>query len=244
MKRIAKIGFILLAVVIIVLFIREFILHTPIKQIESGRLSLKWAGSLAVMLSGISVLYVFLYLSIWHLDSAAPIHKSIISLRQRIGPLRWLIAFAAFFFPIYILIFTQYGYLFAGVFTRFTILLFAVLAFAISVTIDDRRLVSWTNTLFSIVFIGVTFAVADYLKIVTDYPFSLTWSEGNRLYDYSIFFGINRYTVPDGIEIPYNQPGRNMLWGIPFLIPESPIWLHRLWDRILWVFPLWCNGMN
>jgi hypothetical protein len=93
------------------------------------------------------------------------------------------------------------------------------------------------NVLFSLVFIGSFFAIADYLTIVTNYPFTLSWSEGNRLYDYSVFFGKNRYTILENTEIPHHQPGRNMLWGIVFLIPETPIWLHRFWDRILWIVP-------
>ncbi len=237
MKKITKLVFILLAAVITVLFIREFFNHAPIMGTETGMLSLKWVGVLTVIMLGSTLLYVFLYLSIWHQEIVLPIHNSVIEIRQRIGPLRCLIAIAAVVIPIYILLFTQYGNIFAGVYMRFTILLAAILVFSISITSENGRLVSWTNLFFSVVFIGSAFAVADYLKIVTNHPFSLTWSEGNRLYDYSIFFGRNRYTIEDSVEIPYSQPGRNMLWGILFLIPETSIWMHRLWDRVLWILP-------
>jgi hypothetical protein len=237
MKKIAKIGFILIAAAVTALVIKDFYDQAPIMDLESGRISLKWAVALTVLLISSILLYAFLYLSIWHKETVISIHNFIAEIRLRISPLRWLIAFSAVIVPIYILIYTFYGNIFSGAFIRFTILLIAVFFFSVSITSDKNRLVSWTNIFFSIVFIGFTFAVADYLKIVTNYPFSLTWSEGNRLYDYSIFFGKNRYLVLDNIEIPYSQPGRNILWGILFLIPDSPIWLHRLWDRVLWILP-------
>ena len=37
--------------------------------------------------------------------------------------------------------------------------------------------------------------LALYLAQVTNYPFPLTWSEGNRLYDYSLVFGQSRFRI-------------------------------------------------
>jgi hypothetical protein len=88
-----------------------------------------------------------------------------------------------------------------------------------------------------IVLVGSIFAFTERLTTVTTYPFSLTWSEGNRLYDYSVYIDNDRYIYPNELKIPYSAAGRYILWGILFAIPNTPIWLHRLWDALLWTVP-------
>ena len=82
------------------------------------------------------------------------------------------------------------------------------------------------------------YLVADRLTLVTDYPFSLGWSEGNRLWDYSLYFGGRPYSVAGEFSYPsYLTPGRHGLWGLPFLIPHVSIQAVRLWDAVLWTAP-------
>jgi hypothetical protein len=72
----------------------------------------------------------------------------------------------------------------------------------------------------------------------TGYPFKLGWSEGNRLWDYSLYFGLGRYQFAGDFHYPsYLAPGRHGLWGLVYLIPAAPIWLVRLWDAVLWTAP-------
>jgi hypothetical protein len=84
--------------------------------------------------------------------------------------------------------------------------------------------------------------IASYLEWVVNYPFSLTWSEGNRFYDYSVMLGSSRYLYDGRLTIPYFAPGRYLLWGILFAIPGTTIWLHRLWDAALWIVPHFLLG--
>jgi hypothetical protein len=82
------------------------------------------------------------------------------------------------------------------------------------------------------------FIAASEFATVTNYPFKLSWSEGNRLWDYSLYFGLDRYQVVGEFQYPsYLTPGRHGLWGLAYLIPGAPIWLVRLWDAVLWVAP-------
>jgi hypothetical protein len=80
-------------------------------------------------------------------------------------------------------------------------------------------------------------AVDGYLMSVVGYPFGLYWSEGNRLYDYSLVFGQSLYDHPGTIVNPYSSPGRYGLWGVMFLFKDAPIWMHRLWNLILQIVP-------
>jgi len=72
---------------------------------------------------------------------------------------------------------------------------------------------------------------------IIDYPFSLSWSEGNRLYDYSLVFGQSLYNYQGHILNPYSSPGRYGLWGILFLWQDLPISAHRLWNVVLLTLP-------
>lgn len=92
--------------------------------------------------------------------------------------------------------------------------------------------------LLSALAIGLVFAVAKRLVLVTDYPFKLAWSEGNRLWDYSLYFRWNQYGFPTGTGFPgYLTPGRHGLWGLPFVFRNLTIGAQRLWDALLWIWP-------
>jgi hypothetical protein len=85
---------------------------------------------------------------------------------------------------------------------------------------------------------GVGLVLGREFSSVTDYPFSLSWSEGNRLWDYSLAFGRDRYILPAGEEpFAYISAGRQALWGLPFLVPHASIRLVRLWSAILFTLP-------
>ncbi len=80
---------------------------------------------------------------------------------------------------------------------------------------------------------GVAFRVLSMAPQVTDYPFSLGWSEASRYYYASLFFSGSIY----GKYVPWTlkSPTRYFLQAIPFLIPSLPLWVHRLWQVTLWI---------
>ncbi len=87
-------------------------------------------------------------------------------------------------------------------------------------------------------FIAFIFSLFSILNHVTDYPFSLFWSEGNRIWDYSILFGEGRYLV-DSTEPLYafTSQARSFLWSLAFLIPGLKIQSYRLWDALVKTLP-------
>ncbi len=89
----------------------------------------------------------------------------------------------------------------------------------------------------AITWMGFLLMAGSYLSRVTTYPFSLSWSEGNRFYDYSLIFGSHLYRADGIIKPNYFSPGRYGLWGLPFLIDGLPIAIHRLWNAILYTIP-------
>ena len=85
---------------------------------------------------------------------------------------------------------------------------------------------------------GVLLWVVSYLQRIQPYPFSLTWSEGNHLWQASLFFRRSA-GIPLGDVDFYNYvtPGLYGLRGLPFLFGARSMLPLRAWDALLWVVP-------
>jgi hypothetical protein len=93
---------------------------------------------------------------------------------------------------------------------------------------------SWPEMLAaSLAGVGIAFQVISFFPTITNYPLSLTWSEGSNLYYASLINAKNIY----GQAIPLStlNPTYYLLRGIPFLFPGLPIIIHRIWNLVLWL---------
>jgi hypothetical protein len=86
---------------------------------------------------------------------------------------------------------------------------------------------------FSTLLLAVTLRAALFAPDVTDYPFSLGWSETSRYYFASLFFSEQVYGL--ALPPPVLHPSRYLLQAVPFLLPGADLWVHRLWQVLLWV---------
>jgi hypothetical protein len=110
--------------------------------------------------------------------------------------------------------------------------IFAWLALALAACIMVYWQKAWLESLvFSALTMAVVYHLATYLPDVSNYPFSLGWSEASRYYLASTFFAEHIY----GHDLPWvtMHLTRYLMQAFPFLIPGSPIWVHRLWQVIL-----------
>ena len=90
---------------------------------------------------------------------------------------------------------------------------------------------------------GAGHAVFYKLSQVTNYPFTLYWSEGNRFFDYSALFGSFRYSLPDGKVIKaFTTWGMQLPWALPFVIPNLTIGAFRFWYQLMWILPTFALG--
>ncbi|HLF89212.1 MAG TPA: hypothetical protein VI451_09725, partial [Anaerolineales bacterium] len=80
---------------------------------------------------------------------------------------------------------------------------------------------------------GVAYRIAVFLPDISTYPFTLYWSEASRYYYASLFFSDQVYGVHANPTVLH--PTRYLMQSVPFLISGLPIWVHRLWQVILWV---------
>ena len=94
-----------------------------------------------------------------------------------------------------------------------------------------------------ILLVGAGHAVLYKLSQVSNYPFTLYWSEGNRFFDYSALFGKFRYILPDGGDITaFTTWGMQLPWALPFIIPNLSIGAFRLWYQLIWILPTFALG--
>jgi hypothetical protein len=89
--------------------------------------------------------------------------------------------------------------------------------------------------LFALAFLtqGVALVILSYIPAVSTYPFSLGWSEASRYYYGSLVFAPRLYSR--ALPLSVLHPTRYFLQSVPFLVDGLPIWVHRLWQVLLWV---------
>jgi hypothetical protein len=157
------------------------------------------------------------------------------------GP--WIPSALAIALPILLLQYTPWGVVIRGPYLR--ILLWVLCLAAISVSTPHVSNGSSLRLLIlgAIIVSGSALMAAAALTDVTGYPFSLGWSEGNRLWDYSLLFGKRLYSFEAGNEpAAYLDFGRQLIGGLPFLLPKVSIVGVRLWLGVVAIIPYMLVG--
>jgi hypothetical protein len=201
-----------------------------------ARLSWKWLAVIVVYLVGAALALFGLRRVLFNKKVTKAFVQSALRARRSLGKGLYLAAVVAIVFPAFFIFFSPWGALFTGFFTR--LLVFALCAALAAFLLSKTQLLDWNGALLSGLLVGSALVMAESLVLVTNYPFGLHWSEGNRLWDYSLAFGSQRYNNPAGEPIfAWIDKGRQYLWGLPFLLPGLPIWGARLWNAILTTVP-------
>lgn len=159
-------------------------------------------------------------------------------LRERLGWVRWLLVCIILIAPVWLLQYSYWGGLFTGRSMRLVLLAVMTLAIAALITKGQENTVKLPNVSVALLLIAAVFYIGDAFHWVNSYPFSYSWSEGNRIWDYSALFGRRLYNYPQEQPIfAFIDLGRQSLWGLPFLLPGIPIWGIRLWDGLVTTLP-------
>jgi hypothetical protein len=80
---------------------------------------------------------------------------------------------------------------------------------------------------------GALYKAAGFVGAISPSPFTLGWSEASRFYYGSLFRAGAVYG--QDFPLPFLHPSRYLLLSIPFLAPGLPIWVHRLYQVLLWL---------
>lgn len=228
---------------ILAMTVLQFLAVVPGTPPVSGKLSSRWALTLlelglfvGMLLAGLGAGLVWLARQLWPERWVRPVTR-FAALRSKWRLPAWLLTVLVGAFPAFLLLNTYWGDLFSGLYLRLALLLAAAVLVAVIVPVGQAGLLSGRSLAFGLVFIGALFLIGGQFMQVNNYPFSLSWSEGNRLYEYSIFFTPQRYQIVGEMSGMRGAVGRFLLWGLPFVIPNAPIWVHRLWNAILSTLP-------
>ncbi len=80
---------------------------------------------------------------------------------------------------------------------------------------------------------GLVYQVYGRIADISDYPFSIGYSEASRHYYASLFYAKSLYDVQ--VPYPFLHPSRYLLMSLPFLVDGLPLWVHRMWQSLLWL---------
>ena len=164
--------------------------------------------------------------------------QKVITVREGLELSRWPLMAILLLSPVLLLQYTPWGVVISGFYLRLLLWILVAGLVAILATRGKKSLVSWPALLSALLVSSALLVAAAAFTNVTDYPFSLGWSEGNRLWDYSLLFGRDRYVYPSGQPLePFLDIGRELLGGLPFIIPGLNILGARLWLALLGVIP-------
>ena len=203
-----------------------------------GQFSLKWSFAyFAFILFCVACLYG---MGFARFDSGrlASLSHLFIALRQRLGILRWILGIIILIFPVWFLQHTAWGIIMDEPYLRLLLWVMSAVLLGYLFTDGNQKVLNWPAFLASLILTAAAFKMASALANVTSYPFALGWSEGNRLWDYSILFGRRLYDYPADKPIwVLLDIGRQFVGGLPFLIPGLTIWQARLWVGLTNIVP-------
>ncbi len=158
--------------------------------------------------------------------------------------IRGLIQLVVCLFPVWFFSFSAWGLVFTSPILHLWCFVSMVVISNWLLTSNDANLFSLKSTIQSILLIGAIFLIGDRFKEITDYPFSMYWSEGNRLWDYSLLFGSERYLYPSTKPIfAFLDLGRQSLWGLPFIFNNIGIAAMRAWNVLLFTATYFLLGL-
>ncbi len=160
------------------------------------------------------------------------------NLRERSNLFCWTGGLLFLALPLIIFQFTGLGVVISGYYIRLSIVTLCMAAFAFLFTRSDADFITWKAIFVSVFLFSAVITIIAQFTNVLEYPFSLGWSEGNRLWDYSTLFGRDRYVYPaDAPLTPYLDFGRQLIGGLSFLWPGLTITGARFWVNFTNVFP-------
>lgn len=180
---------------------------------------------------------------VWKPNLFESFAEKIIALRQRMGNFRWLLWTVILAAPVWFFQYTSWGFVFQKFYIR--IIIWVVVVCLLTILASKRdQLAGWNEFLTSLILTASAFSIAASLKYVSGYPFSFGWSEGNRLWDYSVLFGKELYIYPAGQNIPALLDfGRQLVSGLPFIFPGVTITTARLWVGLTLIIPYLLLGI-
>jgi len=203
-----------------------------------GEFSLKWGIAFILFLIFCIFCLFALWFALWRNPETTSYINSLTEFRTQMGFVRYLAMIIVLVLPIWLLQYSYWGVVFSKPYMRLLIWLITIIFLAFFITSNKDRILTWSGFIAAVFFAAVAFSLAVPLISVTNYPFSLGWSEGNRMWDYSLLFGSNHYNyLHEKPPVAYLDLGRQLGGGLPFVFPDLTIFQERLWLALMMIVP-------
>ena len=205
--------------------------------------SLAWGAAYLIYILFCISLVLLAWIVLFRWQILQPVFDRLISFREKLARARWIPAILIFISPVWLFQYTAWGLVFSDMYIRLLVWFLVVLALAFFIKKGDA-LFGWNEFIAALLLTSTEFVIAVPFMNVMDYPFSLGWSEGNRMWDYSIMFGRHLYNYPPDKEIPVLLDiGRQFVGGLPFIIPGLTIEMERFWVASTTIIPYLLLGL-
>jgi hypothetical protein len=203
-----------------------------------GRYSFKWAAVLFAYIVVASGFLTLVYFLLFRTEKLSGLLAQLERIRDLKSPWYEILALIEALLPGILIYFTAFGSLYTGWAARLLVVAIPLVALSDLLAAPKRGRNRSQAFLLALLFLASGMVLADSFSLVSNTPFSLHWSEGNRIWDYSVLFGGDRYNVAAGQEIfAFIDPGRQTLWGLPFVFENVSIWFVRFWSAFLITVP-------
>lgn len=207
-----------------------------------GQFSFKWGVIFFLFVSFLIGILFSVKMFFWDKQKLQKVVNILISQREKIGIARYLVIIFLISSSVFYLQYTLWGLVFTDTYLRvfYWGLLILSVAFLLS---KQNTIISLETMLVSAFLVSTGFVITSVFANVSAYPFNLYWSDGNRIWDYSILFGRRLYNYPANQTIDaYISPGRQFIWGLPFLLPNTSILFNRFWSALVFSLPYMIFG--
>lgn len=205
--------------------------------------SLKWGMGLLGFILLCVALLILIVRVLWRAETFHSLVKKLITFREKLGIARLGLAILVFAAPILVFQFTVWGVVFSDLYIR--VIMWALTVVLLTFLISNINLMEWKYCLISLLLTSTAFVTTLSFINVIDYPFSIGWSEGNRMWDFSMMFGRDLYNYPPDKEIfVLLDSGRQFVGGLPFIFSGITIWMERFWIALTAIFPYLLLGIS
>ena len=153
-----------------------------------GQFSFKWFLFFIIFILFCLACLGWLLILVWAPEKTIWLLKYPSKLRAGLKPVRWLLIGVILFLPAYLFEYTPWGLVFDELNLRKLIWALSAVLIGWLLSVGSDQLFRWKELLIGLVLTSGVYIFFSQLLNITNYPFSLGWSEGNRLWDYSILF--------------------------------------------------------
>lgn len=207
-----------------------------------GSYSLRWMGLMAgVAVISLAALALMVVLCTPAAEKLVRRYELGVAGLRRLGILNWL-AVAGIWVVFVVVVFDRFAFHFNHPAGRVWAFLLATGAGTVFALAPLKQMGSLKSFLLVAILYGVACKALSYAPEVSNFPFSMGWSEASRYYYASLPYSQRLFGVSSPLS--FLHPSRYLLLGLAYWIPQAPIWVHRLWQVILWLGLSAAGGMT